>query len=77
MNFLVKILTSDDGEPRDLDLQYWHYVINDDAERTLCEGEAFGEGESSCEYERKSVKRGGITCPDCLLKIKKIKAIKL
>ena len=74
---LVKILSSDDGEPRDKHLQYWHWILTDTGNHTLCEGEFFGYGESACEYEIKTVKRGGITCPKCLEIIKEIKAIKL
>lgn len=77
MNHLVKILSSDDGEPREPEYQYWHYVWNQNGTQTFCQHEYFGFGESGCEYEEKSVKRGGITCPECLAKIKMIKAIKL
>ena len=77
MNHLVKILTDDYGEPREKYLQYWHYVVDRGGNQTLCEGEFFGAGESGCEFEEKSVSRGGITCPKCLQHIKEIKAIKL
>ena len=77
MNNLVEILSDDFGEPRDEDLQYWHLVWNDCGAQTFCQGEFFGKGESGCEYEVKSVKKGGITCPECLFKIKEIKKIKL
>lgn len=77
MNYLVKILSDDSGEPREKYQQYWHYVTNKTGNQTLCEGEFFGFGESGCEYEVKQVKRGGITCPKCLAEIKDIKAIKL
>ena len=60
MNNLVKILTSDDGEPREETEQYWHLVYNETGAQTFCEGEFFGYGESACEYEEKSVERGGI-----------------
>ena len=78
MNNLVKILSSDEGEPREKHLQYWHYVdcvCGDPC--TLCEGEYFGLGQSGCEYKTKIVGKGGITCPLCLARIKGIKAIKL
>ena len=77
MHTLVKILSSDDGEPRDKDLQYWHWIENRTGTATLCEGEFFGSGESACEYEIKEVQRGGITCPVCLEIIKEFKKIKL
>lgn len=77
MNNLVKILSSDDGEPRDKNLQFWHLVVNESGSQTLCEGEFFGYGESGCEFEVKSTKKGGITCPKCLAHIKAMKAVKL
>ena len=78
MNFLVKILSSDDGEPRDKDQQFWHLVENTaGGNATLCEGEYFGEGESSCKFETKKVDQEGITCPYCIRKIKWLKKIKL
>lgn len=75
MPHLVMILSSDDGEKRDDPV--WHLNYGRDAERTFCEGEAFGIGESGCDYKTKVTKRGGITCPECLKMIKEIKAIRL
>lgn len=78
MNTLVKIISDDQGQIRESHLQNWHFVIKDSgSNQTLCSGEYFGEGESSCEYELKTVKKGGVTCSDCLKKIKYIKSIKL
>jgi len=75
-NYLVKLLTDDDGTA--YDDPKWHFVdIPGGGHATLCTGEYFGVGESSCKFETKTVKRGGITCPDCLNQIKTIKAIKL
>lgn len=76
MNRLVKILTDDLGEKRDN--PKWcliHEIAGGNA--TFCGGEYFGSGESGCEFLTKKSKRGGITCPDCLEKIKIIKAVKL
>lgn len=72
---LVQMITDDDGleYPND----YWHFIRATDAERTLCTGECFGEGESIATFETKVVARGGITCPECMKEIKRIKAIKL
>lgn len=76
MNHLVKILSADDGEKRKN--TKWCLVVNKCAgNMTLCEGEYFGMGESGCEYEYKTVEKGGITCSDCLAQIKYIKNIKL
>jgi hypothetical protein len=76
---LVKILSDDKNEPRELYLQVWHLVdiANSSGACTLCEGEYFGVGESGCEFEVKSVKRGGITCKKCLDILKAYKKIKL
>ena len=75
---LVKILCSDDGEPRDKQHQCWCYVTTIcGGNATLCESEYFGYGESGCEYKLKTVEKGGITCEKCLDKIKEIKSIKL
>jgi hypothetical protein len=76
MNALVKILTSDDGETRRN--PKWHLAVSTTGDfATFCEGEFFGLGASGCEYETKTSKRGGITCPLCLEKIREIKKVKL
>lgn len=76
MNKLVKLITNDDG---DEEAPFWHLVdpANDMGPATLCTGEFFGAGESSCTYEVKAVKRGGITCPNCLGKLRTYKAVRL
>ena len=76
MNKLVKIYKDDDGEI--IENPVWHLVDPTilQAETTLCTGECFGEGESSVVFETKTVTRGGITCPDCLRKLKVYKAIR-
>ena len=43
----------------------------------LCTGEVFGGGEGDATADVKSVKRGGVTCPQCLEEIKWIKSIRL
>jgi len=78
MNNLVKILSSDDGEIRDKENQVWclvETVCGDSA--TFCQGEYFGFGASGCEFEVKTVERGGITCPRCIERIKTIKSVRL
>ncbi len=72
---LVKITRNDDGDK--IPDAKWHWIMSIDADRTLCGGEAFGEGESRAEYKLKTVKRGGITCQQCLSIIKEMKAIEL
>lgn len=77
MNVLVKILVDDDGV--EIDNPVWHLVdpTNHQGNAPLCTAEFFGGGESAVIFEAKRVKRGGITCPQCIEKIKTIKAIKL
>lgn len=74
---LVRFLSTEDGEePQGTDKK-WHWIISVDASRALCSGQVFGYGESAIDYEIKLVKKGGITCPNCLQMIKEFKAIKL
>jgi hypothetical protein len=76
MHRVVKI-TKDNWGSKRLNPK-WHLAVNDAAtDRTLCDGEAFGYGDSAAEYEEKKVERGGITCEDCLAEIKWFKKIKL
>lgn len=72
---LVKITSNDDGDK--IQNPKWHWIMTIDADRTLCGGEAFGEGESNAKFKLKTLKKGGITCPLCLSIIKEIKAIEL
>lgn len=74
---LVKITVDDDGDEKPD--PKWCLVdpTNGGGPATMCTAEFFGYGESGCVYEIKAVKRGGITCEDCLKKIRLIKAIKL
>lgn len=71
----VKILFHDDGmkstKPK------WHLGLQEAATtRTFCEGEAYGEGDSRCEYETKSLKDQKVTCLKCIELINKIKTVK-
>ncbi len=75
MNYLIRILVDDNGEKR-FD-PVWCLVVHDTGNMAFCSGEFFGVGESGVVYEVKGCKRGGITCPKCLDKIKLIKAVKL
>ena len=76
-NQLVKLITNDDGAV--IDTPYWHLVspVFQADPSLLCTGEFFGEGQSGCEYEEKTVIKGGVTCPQCLRIIKEIKSVKL
>lgn len=75
MNTLVKILADDNGEV--IENPKWCFSVHWSGNQALCSGQFYGYGESGAEYEIKSTKKGGITCTDCLEKIKQIKAIKL
>lgn len=78
MNELVRIIKDDDGGLKD-DPNVWHLVdpSNNQGPAALCTQEFFGLGESGCEFETKQTKRGGITCPECLRKIKILKSVPL
>lgn len=70
------MLSDDDGD-QILDPK-WHYVDDVTSDPSaLCTGEYFGLGASAVVYETKEVKRGGITCEQCLARIKKFKNVKL
>jgi hypothetical protein len=77
MNSLVMFFRDDDGEL--IDDPVWHLIDpgNAQGEASFCTGEFFGGGESSVIFEVKMVKRGGITCPRCLDKLKIYKTVKL
>lgn len=72
-NNVVKILTSEDGDI----IKYAKWCLIDPADfqgnSALCSKQYFGIGESSCQFK---VKKGRITCKDCLEKIKIYKSIK-
>ena len=73
---IVKIITSDSGEK--YKKPKWHLIeVIAGGNATFCGGEFFGYGESGCEYKTKVTERGGITCEECLEKIRRIKAVKL
>jgi hypothetical protein len=73
---VVKILTHDDGTKNEN--KRWCLTVHEaGTDRTLCEGEAFGIGDSGCEYIEKVAVSGSITCEDCRKKIKWFKSIKL
>ena len=74
MEYVVKMITDDDGEP--YGSSKWHYVATwGDTPRTLCEGHVFGGlGESQAEFQTRN---GRVTCEKCISIIKEIKAVKL
>ena len=76
MHSLIKIIRNDDGDI--IDNPKWCLTMaTGEAPRTLCTGEAFGYGESRAEFEHKIVKRGGITCRQCMNELLSYKSVKL
>ncbi len=77
MNTLVRIIQDDDGA--ETFNQDWHLVdpVNNQGPAALCTQEFYGFGESDCVFEEKTVERGGVTCENCLRRIRIYKAIKL
>lgn len=73
---LVMILVDDEGRANDR--AAWCLVdpCNEQGPATLCTSEFFGLGESRCEYKTKEVVKG-ITCPNCIRKLKTYKKVKL
>ncbi len=76
MNELVMITVDEDGS--EVESPKWCLVDSAKGDPvTFCDGQFFGEGQGCAEFKLKEVKRGGITCPHCLKKIKAIKAVRL
>lgn len=78
MHAVVHISKDDDGLVKP-DGDKWHLVDpgNKQGDAALCTGEFFGVGESRCEYEVAYRAKGGITCLQCLEKLKEYKAVRL
>ena len=75
MHTVVKITRDENGEDPD---RGWCLVSNSGGSAVaFCTGEAYGFGEGDAEGDVKTLKRGGITCPDCLEEIKIIKSVRL
>jgi hypothetical protein len=73
---VVKILSGDDYEKRENPV--WCLIVKSNGDSaTFCDTEFFGYGASACRFETKEVEKGGITCPNCLEKIKLIQSINL
>ena len=78
MNTLVRLHQREDGQRIESKKRVWclvYLTAGDPA--TFCGGEYFTYGCSSenIKYDEKTVRRGGITCNDCMRKIKEIKAV--
>jgi hypothetical protein len=73
---LVRLLTDDSGEQ--VEEPKWCLVITvGGSNSTFCTNEFFGYWEGDAQYDEKWVVRGGITCQDCLARIKEIKSVRL
>ncbi len=75
MNELVMITVDEDGS--EVESPMVPCGLCQRRPRYVCDGQFFGEGQGCAEFKLKEVKRGGITCPHCLKKIKAIKAVRL
>lgn len=75
---IVKFLINDDGDDIPLEDQVWYYShLSVNANMAFCTGEFYGYGDSSVQYVEQTVESGGITCQQCLAKIRMIQSIKL
>lgn len=77
MNHLVKLVQDEDGPIHDED-RCWCLIHNQGGSpATLCSGQVYGDGEGNARGVEKRVKRGGLTCEDCIAAIEQIKAYRL
>lgn len=73
---LVRLSIDEDG--MEVENPRWCLVFDSmGTPTTFCTGEVWGSGEGNAVGEEKLVLRGGITCRECLIKIKEIKAVRL
>lgn len=78
MHQLAKQLKNEDRVEIPVEEQVWHSIKDASGDPALvCTGEFIDEGCGDGEYILKVVKRGGITCKECMSTIKHFKAIKL
>ena len=80
MNLLVKTLVNEDGDPVPVGEQKWCWHTDHNGDNSvLCTGEFTSEGSHGglAKFEFKQTRRGGITCEQCLAKIKELKAVRL
>ncbi|MNL07520.1 hypothetical protein D3C87_1281990 [compost metagenome] len=76
MHTVVKFTKNNDGDK--VERPKWHLSITySGVAMSLCSGECYGFGVSSCEFQEKDVEIGGINCNDCLGRIKELQSIKL
>lgn len=75
---VVKFTVNEDGDQIPNEDQVWHYsFLSVNADMAFCTGEFYGYGDSSVQFVELTVGGGGITCPQCLAKIKIIQSIRL
>lgn len=75
---IVKFTANEDGDQIPNEDQVWHYShLSVNANIAFCTGEFYGYGDSSVQFIERTIESGGITCLQCLEKIKTIQSIKL
>jgi hypothetical protein len=76
-HLIVQLTIDEDGNSYPYG-ETWHLVTPyADGNQIFCSGEYFGLGEGNARGKLKKVLKGGITCQNCLSKIKDIRAVKL
>lgn len=70
---LAKVIEDHYGESGD---GKWHFVIEGDTLRTLCEGIPLDAGDKTV-FKSKTVEKGGTTCEKCIELVRYVKSIKL
>lgn len=74
--YVVKILSYNDGEKAKG--RGWCLCVSAAAtDRTLCDGVAYGYGDSSAEFLEKENSKQKVTCPDCIDMILKLKTVRI
>lgn len=76
MTVSVKLLIDEDGDADERNT--WHLSVYFSGSPTLfCTGEVYGQGEGNAEGVERTRVRGGVTCEDCLNRIREIKAVRI
>lgn len=72
---LIKIIEPDSFTDESIVDGYWHLLsMNYGDPNCFCNGVFLNDG---MVYQEKTIKRGGITCPDCLMLVRAYKSVKL
>lgn len=76
-NNLVMLTVTEDGEEISIEKRKWCLSVNHGSNWEIACCNQILDTEVDAKWEKKSVQRGGITCPKCLEIIKFYKSIKL